>query len=152
MGQQQLLLLVLGIVIVGLAVVVGIQAFAENKVQANLDSLVVDGVRIAADVQAWSLKPSTFGGPGTGEDWTDATFQRLGYPPPVDATGTCTTGSYLTENGCYAIADGVIQGVGFDGVAVNNNRVRVDVTGQRPESIRTQTATDGVAPDAPSGT
>ena len=35
MGQQQLLLLVLGIVIVGLAVVVGIQAFGENQKKAN---------------------------------------------------------------------------------------------------------------------
>jgi Tfp pilus assembly ATPase PilU len=39
MGQQQLLLLVLGIVIVGLAVVVGIQAFSENQKQANTGHL-----------------------------------------------------------------------------------------------------------------
>ena len=52
MGQQQLLLLVLGIVIVGLAVVVGIQAFSENQQKANLDAMINDGVRIASDLQA----------------------------------------------------------------------------------------------------
>ena len=62
MGQQQLLLLVLGIVIVGLAVVVGIQAFGENQKKANADALVNDGVRIAADTQVWALKPTAFGG------------------------------------------------------------------------------------------
>ena len=63
MGQQQLLLLVLGIVIVGLAVVVGIQAFGENQTKANADAMVNDGVRIASDAQAWALKPQAFGGP-----------------------------------------------------------------------------------------
>ena len=56
MGQQQLLLLVLGIVIVGLAVVVGIQAFSENQKKANSDALVNDAIRIASDAQAWKLK------------------------------------------------------------------------------------------------
>ena len=54
MGQQQLLLLVLGIVIVGLAVVVGIQAFGENQRKANNDALINDGIRIASDAQAWA--------------------------------------------------------------------------------------------------
>ena len=64
MGQQQLLLLVLGVVIVGLAVVVGIQAFGENQTKANADAMVNDGVRIASDAQAWKLKPQAFGGGG----------------------------------------------------------------------------------------
>ncbi len=64
MGQQQLLLLVLGIVIVGLAVVVGINAFSENRIKASADALVTDGLRIASDVQAWALKPDQLGGGG----------------------------------------------------------------------------------------
>ena len=51
MGQQQLLLLVLGIVIVGLAVVVGIQAFSENQKKSNADALVNDAIRIASYAQ-----------------------------------------------------------------------------------------------------
>ena len=50
MGQQQLLLLVLGIVIVGLAVVVGIQAFSENQKKANADATVNDAIRIASEI------------------------------------------------------------------------------------------------------
>ncbi len=83
MGQQQLLLLVLGIVIVGLAVVVGIQAFSENQKKANADALVNDAIRIASDAQAWMLKPTAFGGGGnscaTTCDWTGADFAQLGY-------------------------------------------------------------------------
>ncbi len=76
MGQQQLLLLVLGIVIVGLAVVAGINAFSENQAKSNKDALINEGMRIATDMQAWKLKPSQFG--GGGGDWTDFTLAKLG--------------------------------------------------------------------------
>lgn len=79
MGQQQLLLLVLGIVIVGLAVVVGIQAFGENQKKANSDALVNDAIRIASDAQAWKLKPAAFGGGANADGMTGITLQQLGY-------------------------------------------------------------------------
>ena len=76
MGQQQLLLLVVGIVIVGLAVVVGIQAFGENQQKSNADALVNDLVRIAGDAQAWGLRPTVFG--GGGGTFLDIGFDALG--------------------------------------------------------------------------
>ncbi len=77
MGQQQLLLLVLGIVIVGLAVVVGIQAFGENQKKSNQDAITNDVIRIASDAQAWNLKPTAFGG-GNGS-FANVTLEKLGY-------------------------------------------------------------------------
>jgi hypothetical protein len=62
MGQQQLLLLVLATVIVGLATVAGIQAFDENQEQATQDALVQRGVEIASEVRSAVQKPSQFGG------------------------------------------------------------------------------------------
>ena len=136
MGQQQLLLLVLGIVIVGLAVVVGIQAFSENQQKANLDAMVNDGVRIASDLQAWSLKPQAFGGPAadTEDPWTTASFDDLGY-----ATGTVTgCAGYGNLNGCYTLAGGEISGTGAGSNA--NNTVTVTVTGMTPDKISTATS------------
>ncbi len=109
MGQQQLLLLVLGIVIVGLAVVVGIQAFSENQKKANADALVMTAMRIASDAQAWIRKPRQFGGApldGSGNRRTnfsgltvptDVSLEALGYP--TDAT----SGNYVDVNGEYQI-------------------------------------------------
>ena len=57
MGQQQLLLLVLAIVIVGLAVVAGIQAFAENQKKSNIDGLTMTATRLAVEAQAWLRTP-----------------------------------------------------------------------------------------------
>lgn len=102
MGQQQLLLLVLGIVIVGIAVVAGIQAFSEGKQKAEQDAAVSDAMRIISDIQAWKLKPGAFGGgadldAGTfGDGTTDVTFKAMGYPV-VEAT------KYATYNGCYEL-------------------------------------------------
>ena len=62
MGQQQLLLLVLATVIVGLATVAGIQAFDENQDQAAQDALVEQGTTIMSDVKAELMQPRKFGG------------------------------------------------------------------------------------------
>jgi hypothetical protein len=62
MGQQQLLLLVLSTVIVGLATVAGIQAFDENQRQATLDALTQRSIEIATDIKAAHETPSAMGG------------------------------------------------------------------------------------------
>jgi hypothetical protein len=139
MCQQQLLLLVLGIVIVGLAVVVGIQAFSENQKKANADALVNDAIRIASDAQAWMLKPTAFGGGGnscaTTCDWTGADFAQLGY-----ATGS--GGTYSNLNGVFSISasGATITIVGTS--AANGNEVTVDVTGTTPAAIATSVDTN----------
>ena len=141
MGQQQLLLLVLGIVIVGLAVVVGIQAFGENQKKANSDALVNDGVRIASDIQAWLLKPAAFGG-GAG-DFTGLDFGDLGYT--MGSNGAATD-AYGNLNGTFAlvvtagaIGTGAasIQGCNAD----NDNGSEIIVDGTTPADISTRTFT-----------
>ena len=62
MGQQQLLLLVLSTVIVGLATVAGIQAFSENQAQASQDALVQRGTSVASDIKGLQGKPNQLGG------------------------------------------------------------------------------------------
>ena len=62
MGQQQLLLLVLATVIVGLATVAGIEAFEQGEQQATQDALTQRAVSIAAGILAAHQTPSQFGG------------------------------------------------------------------------------------------
>ena len=42
MGQQQLLLIILGVIVVGIAVAVGITMFSDSAVNANRDAMVND--------------------------------------------------------------------------------------------------------------
>lgn len=127
-GQQQLLLLVLGIVIVVLAVVVGIQAFGDNQKRANSDALVNDAVRIASDAQAWKLKPNAFGGGVNDADWRNFSLEKLGYQG-FDATYSNLNGDYTAgSDGDSAL---VVRGTS----AGHQNEVQVGVFGTTPECI-----------------
>lgn len=64
MGQQQLLLLVLGIIIVGVAVAVGINMFSSSAVDANRDMVTSDLVNLASKAQQFYKKPVQMGGGG----------------------------------------------------------------------------------------
>ena len=132
MGQQQLLLLVLGIVIVGLAVVVGIQAFGENQKKANADALVNDAIRIASDAQAWKLKPQAFGGGANGDDNDFAAFslEQVGYE--VDANN-----DYVNLNGTFTVT-GTADLLTITAVnTANANQVVVEVDGTTSDDITT---------------
>lgn len=134
MGQQQLILLVLGIVIVGVAVTIGIQAFSENSKKTNLDSLVNDAVNVAAAAQAWMLKPNIYGGGNnsclTTCDWSGATLTSLGYTES-------SSGSHPNLNGEITV-DGASSPTQLIVTATNasyGNQVVVTVTGIEPADI-----------------
>lgn len=137
MGQQQLLLLVLATVIVGIATVVGIQAFSENSSKSNADAMMQDAVRVASDLQAWKLKPAPFGGQGQSQgdavvadpaDFTGATLAALGYES--------TNNKYTNLNGTFGLVAGksttVITGDSQDG----NQQVTVAVCGPNDSDIK----------------
>ena len=62
MGQQQLLLIILGVIIVGIAIAVGISMFSSSSVQANKDAIVNDLNNLAADAYQYRIRPATMGG------------------------------------------------------------------------------------------
>jgi hypothetical protein len=64
MGQQQLLLIVLGVIVVGIAVIVGINLFVANAVSSNRDGLVADLNNVGAMAQQYYRKPTAMGGGG----------------------------------------------------------------------------------------
>jgi len=64
MGQQQLLLIVLGVIIVGIAVVVGINLFNANAEEAAKDGVVSDCTNLGAMAQQHYKKPAAMGGGG----------------------------------------------------------------------------------------
>ena len=145
MGQQQLLLLVLGIVIVGLAVVTGIQVFSMNQKKANADALVITGLRIATDLQKWVQTPTVMGGgrSSTGTipamSTVSVTLETLGYP--VNGSGQYETidGTYsLTSSSGGIVILGLSSTLGQNG---DNNTVTIEVTGITLDDITTTIAT-----------
>jgi hypothetical protein len=64
MGQQQLLLIILGVIIVGIAIAVGISQFGAHSTQANKDGVTSSLVNIAANAYQFRIRPLTMGGGG----------------------------------------------------------------------------------------
>lgn len=64
MGQQQLLLIILGVIIVGIAIAVGISQFGAHSTQANKDGVTASLVNIAANGYQYKIRPTTMGGGG----------------------------------------------------------------------------------------
>ncbi|HEX2960189.1 MAG: hypothetical protein HF309_18935 [Ignavibacteria bacterium] len=62
MGQQQLLLIVLGVIIVGIAVVVGINLFNSSSKDAGRDQVVSNLTNLASKAQQYYKKPTSLGG------------------------------------------------------------------------------------------
>ncbi len=64
MGQQQLLLIILGVIIVGIAIAVGVAQFGAHSTQANKDGVTSSLVNIAANAYQFKIRPTTMGGGG----------------------------------------------------------------------------------------
>ncbi len=64
MGQQQLLLVVLAMIIVGIAVIFAITLFRQKAVDSKRDLLINEGGNIATDALSYYKKPVGFGGGG----------------------------------------------------------------------------------------
>ncbi len=64
MGSQQLLLIILGMVIIGIAVAVGISMFNDHASATNRDAVANDLVHASSIAQMYRKKPTTQGGGG----------------------------------------------------------------------------------------
>lgn len=127
MGQQQLLLLILAAVIVGVAITLGINMFAQNSAQANQEAVMQDVLTIASRAQAWYRRPVQMGGGGrtfAGIDLADLNFPASNANGTYNVTGTATT--------VTVVGVGVENG---DGLGANTTITAVI----RPDSVQSMT-------------
>lgn len=91
MGQQQLLLIVLGVIVVGIAVVAGINLFNSSHDESIKDELVSQCMAIGANAQQFFIKPAAMGG---GNNTFNTGGQgNNGYTIPT-SMNTTTNGTY----------------------------------------------------------
>ena len=111
MGQQQLLLIVLGVIVVGIAVVVGINLFNANAVSSNRDAVVSDLNNLGAMAQQYYKKPVSMGGGGN-------TFNQQGaavpspwvIPPQLDTTANGTYTATVNAQSVIIVGTGTETG------------------------------------------
>lgn len=89
MGQQQLLLLVLGVIVIGIAVVVAISVFTASAMESNREAVIIDLTNIALTAQQYYRKAAILtGGSNSFTGWTvpPALVQTLNMGTPVNVT------------------------------------------------------------------
>lgn len=64
MGQQQLLMIVLAIIIVGIAIAISVQLFKSNAIESKRDLLIEETNSLAAMAIQYYKKPQEIGGGG----------------------------------------------------------------------------------------
>lgn len=97
MGQQQLLLVILVTIIVGIATVVAINTFGSAAESANLDAVRNDVAAIASSAQGYFIRPAMLG--GGGNNFTQITFEQVTFPGTISDNNLVATNA----NGTYQI-------------------------------------------------
>ena len=135
MGHQQLLLIILGVIVVGIAVVAGVALFDDNAVSANRDAVSADLASLAGRARQYFQRPASTG--GGGNSFVGLTADAAGLARLTSLPGG------KNENGVYAVTvsgtatEVVIEGIG-DQITANGNPVRIDIyvrDGCRPDSL-----------------
>ena len=114
MGQQQLLLVVLGIIIVGLAIAISINLFRENAIVTKRDLLINECVSIGQLALKYYRMPSNFGGGGN-------SFTGWQFPEGLE------TSENGTFNATINAENVVINGMGNE-LVTGSDFIEVNVT------------------------
>lgn len=115
MGQQQLLMIILAIIIVGLAIAVSVQLFRSNAVESKRDILIEETTSLGTMAFQYYKKPKEMGGGGRSFiDWT--------IPPQMVQT---FNGNFMTAS--ITPDEVVITGTGSE-VVTGNDSIKVETT------------------------
>ena len=121
MGQTQLLLVVLGVLLVGVAIYVGITMFAVKTVEGTRNAIIRDLQDIAAHAVAYYWKPATQGGGNS--SFNGATIRQI-FPMIENVNAR-----YYVES--TTVEQCVIVGVGKVVSEGDSIRIRIRVTAER---------------------
>ena len=117
MGQQQLLLIVLGLVVIAIAVVIGISLFRAHAISSKRDILTNETIDMAAQAISYYKRTIEFGGGGK-------SFIGWQIPPQLQNT---INGSYvidqINKDEVVIIATGTEVVTGNDSIQVKTTVV-----------------------------
>ncbi len=122
MGQTQLFLVVLGMMLIGIAIYVGVSMFSANTIEDSRNAIIVDLQNFAARANAYYWKPTTQG--GGGKSFSGISMSQV-YPMNENVNAAYHIES-VQDDQCVLIGVGKVVSSNGDSI-----RVRIRVTTQR---------------------
>ncbi len=116
MGTQQILMIVLSVIIVGIAVGVGITMFQTQAINSNRQAVLGDLNNFGAQAVAYYKTPTSMSGGGNDFTSADGSLEKyLGFVTDAGVvTVTITNGNGTYTLGVHALADLTITGLGTE--------------------------------------
>lgn len=115
MGQQQLLMIVLAIIIVGIAIAISVQLFKSNAIESKRDLLIEETNSLAAMAIQYYKKPQAMGGGGR---------SFMGWEVPSQMVQTFN-GNFMRA--VVSATEVVITGTGSEAVT-DTDSIKVETT------------------------
>ena len=96
MGTQQLLLIVLGVILVGIAIAVGtVPIFERAMMQSNKDAVTQDCLKLAAGAQGYFRRPRLYA--GGDNSFTNIGIANAGMADDGNGNGHNANGTYTVD-------------------------------------------------------
>ena len=124
MGQQQLLLITVAIIIVGIALFLSFSIYRQNSIDQNRDNVTNESLNLASLAMTYYKKPKSMGG-------NDRSF--LGWDIPVElistASGSFTATTFTDSVVIIGTGNEIVSGYDYVKVktTVTKNNFRVSV-------------------------
>ena len=130
MGQQQILLIVLSVILVGIAIAVGISMFRAQARNSNLDGIISDLNNLGSVAYQYKIRPVSMGGGGGSYDGFDTAttgyFDNL--PDEMQQTDNVTV-PFVVEVTGTDDSDKVVEISGWNGTYEHGRKVTVGPDG-----------------------
>lgn len=134
MAQQQLYLIVLVLVILGLAVTIGIAMFQDNSASANRDAVANDLLSFAARAHEYYRRPAVHN--GGGGSYVGLTADALGLAKLTNLPGGKNGNGTYTIQSAGTPTQVVLQGSGSEVISGGNAvTMRVVIREDRADSL-----------------
>jgi len=118
MGQQQLLLIILGVIIVGIAIAVGLSLFSAQSVQSNRDAIINDLNNLASQAYQFRIRPMSMGG-GAGDYTTFSIPNKMRTNENgtyvITTAGSTTAGIVITATSAQNASNTIKVTIDTDG-------------------------------------
>ena len=135
MGTQQLLLIVVGVILIGIMVIIGVFMFRDQAAATNRDAMTNDLVHLASGAQKYYRRPPVMGGGG-------GSFDGL--------TLSDITSKPRNANGAYHLATDPVSG-NPTSVNIIGTGIELGLDGTNPVTVVMVVFPDSVSVDNTSG-
>ena len=115
MGQQQLLLIILSVIVVGVAIMVGVILFNTNAIEQKRNEIINECALLASEAQLYYRRPTDLGGGGK-------SFTGWDVPPQYETTEVGRFEATVTSP-----TEVKITGIGNE-VVTSGDSVKVELT------------------------